>query len=39
MTSMAPLTINKYVNKLSAMLNWAVEEELLYSHSISLNTC
>ncbi|WP_240796852.1 site-specific integrase [Terasakiella sp. SH-1] len=26
---MAPLTINKYVNKLSAMLNWAVEEELL----------
>ncbi|WP_156950795.1 site-specific integrase, partial [Terasakiella pusilla] len=29
MTPMAPLTINKYVNKLSAMLNWAVEEELL----------
>jgi len=29
MKAMAPLTINKYVNKLSAMLNWAVEEELL----------
>lgn len=29
MKPMAPLTINKYVNKLSAMLNWAVEEELL----------
>ncbi len=29
MTPMAPLTINKYVNKLSAILNWAVEEELL----------
>lgn len=29
MMPMAPLTINKYVNKLSAMLNWAVEEELL----------
>jgi hypothetical protein len=39
MKPMAPLTINKYLNKLSAMLNWAVEEELLYSHSISLNTC
>jgi len=32
MKAMAPLTINKYVNKLSAMLNWAVEEELL-SHN------
>jgi integrase len=29
MKPMAPLTINKYLNKLSAMLNWAVEEELL----------
>ncbi|WP_417796365.1 DUF6538 domain-containing protein [Terasakiella pusilla] len=29
MKPMAPLTINKYVNKLSAILNWAVEEELL----------
>jgi len=29
MKPMAPLTINKYVNKLSAMFNWAVEEELL----------
>ncbi|GGF76951.1 hypothetical protein GCM10011332_33650 [Terasakiella brassicae] len=29
MKPMAPLTINKYVNKLSAMLNWAVDEELL----------
>jgi integrase len=28
MKAMAPLTINKYVNKLSAMLNWAVNEEL-----------
>lgn len=29
MKSMAPLTINKYLSKLSALLNWAVEEELL----------
>lgn len=29
MKPMAPLTINKYVNKLSAMMNWAVEEGLL----------
>ncbi len=30
MSPMAPLTINKYISKLAAMLSWAVEEELLY---------
>ncbi|WP_167730150.1 site-specific integrase [Terasakiella sp. SH-1] len=29
MSPMAPLTINKYISKLAAMLSWAVEEELL----------
>jgi len=29
MKPMAPLTINKYLSKLSALLSWAVEEEIL----------
>lgn len=29
MAPIAPLTINKYISKLSTMLSWAVEEELL----------
>ena len=29
MKPMAPLTINKYLSKLSALLSWAVEEEML----------
>lgn len=29
MKPMAPLTINKYINRLSAMLNWAIDEELM----------